>query len=279
MANKLTTSDELEGLTEEEQRTIDDHSSPSAALVHETVRAEGESELERSSLSLALSGLSAGLSIGMSLVTQGLLQQHLPDRPWRELVVPLGYSAGFLIVVLGRQQLFTENTLTPILPLLYHRKLSILRHVLRLWGLVLTANLAATWLFALFLAKSDVFPPETKAAFAAVSASAYAHPFGQTFLSGIMAGWLIALMVWVLPAAGELRALMIVFMTYLIGLAKLSHSIASSVDAFYLVDLGRHGWGDYFGVFFVPTVLGNIAGGTVLVAVLNFGQVAGEIKG
>ena len=102
MANKLTTSDELEGLTEEEQRTIDDHSSPSAALVHETVRAEGEAELERSSLSLLLSGLAAGLSIGMSLVTQGLLQQHLPDQPWRDLVVPLGYSAGFLIVVLGR---------------------------------------------------------------------------------------------------------------------------------------------------------------------------------
>ena len=276
--NKLTASDQLEGLSDEEQRTIDRHSTPSAALVHETIRAEGEAELERSNLSLALSGLAAGLSIGMSLVTEGLIRQHLPDQPWRELVLPLGYSTGFLIVVLGRQQLFTENTLTPILPLLFHRKLSILRHVLRLWGLVLLSNLAATALFALFLSKSDVFPPETKAAFGAVSSSVYEHGFTHTVLSGIMAGWLIAMMVWILPVAGPARIWVIVIMTYLIGLLKLSHSIAASVEGLFLVDMGSATLGQYFGVFLIPTLIGNILGGVILVAVLNYGQVATDIE-
>ena len=276
--NKLTASDQLEGLSDEEQRTIDRHSTPSAALVHETIRAEGEAELERSNLSLALSGAAAGLSIGMSLATQGLLRQHLPDAPWRELVTPLGYSTGFLIVVLGRQQLFTENTLTPILPLLVHRKPSILLDVCRLWGLVLAANLAATWLFALFLAKSDVFAPETKAAFAAISGDVYAHGFGHVLLSAVMAGWLIALMVWILPAAGQARLWIIVIMTYLIGLLKLSHSIAGSVEGFYLMETGSATLGQYLVVFLVPTLIGNILGGVILVAVLNYGQVAVDIE-
>lgn len=275
--NKLVASEELQGLTAAERRTIDRHSSPSAALVHETIRAEGETELRRGNVSLLLSGISAGLSIGMSLVVQGLLTRYIPDAPWKPLIVPFGYAAGFFIVILGRQQLFTENTLTPILPLLYHKKLSILVQVARLWALVLFANLVATFLFAAFAARSGVFEPETQAAFAHVAGEVYGHPFVHTVLSGMMAGWLISLMVWILPASGAARPWMVILMTYLIGVCKLSHSIAGSVDGFYMVVTGAHTLGDYFGQFLIPTVIGNIAGGVTLVAVLNYGQVAEEI--
>jgi formate/nitrite transporter FocA (FNT family) len=275
--NKLVPSEELGELTAAERRTIDRHSAPTAALVHETIRAEGESELRRSNLSLALSGIAAGLSIGMSLVVQGLLRQHLPDAPWRPLVVPIGYATGFAIVILGRQQLFTENTLTPILPLLFHKKLSILIQVARLWGLVLVANLFATFLFASFLARSGVFEPATQAAFAQVSGEVYGHPFWHEVLSGGMAGWLISLMVWILPASGAARPWMVIMMTYLIGVCKLSHSIAGSVDGLYLVITGAQPLAAYFGQFLIPTVIGNIVGGVALVAVLNYGQVAEEI--
>src|SRR4051812_30179237 len=91
--------------------------SVSARIVHEAVLAEGLEELERTSAALAWSGLAAGLSMGFSLAAEGLLRAHLPDTSWRPLVDRLGYSIGFLIVILGRQQLFTENTLTVILPL------------------------------------------------------------------------------------------------------------------------------------------------------------------
>ena len=91
---------------------------PNALVVHEVIRAEGTEELRRAPSALAWSALAAGLAMGFSLVSEGLLRAHLPDAPWRPLVSKLGYSVGFLIVVLGRQQLFTENTLTPVLPLL-----------------------------------------------------------------------------------------------------------------------------------------------------------------
>src|SRR3954468_20318659 len=129
----------------EHQQHVDseaeEKSAPSAHVVYEAIRIEGRHELERKNSSLAWSGLAAGLSMGFSFVTMAVLHHHLPDTPWRPLIATLGYSIGFLIVILGRQQLFTENTLTVILPLLNRKTLSDLCKVLHLWTVVLIANL------------------------------------------------------------------------------------------------------------------------------------------
>ena len=134
----------------------EEKSAPSAHVVYEAIRREGRHELGRQSSSLAWSGLAAGLSMGFSFVTQALLEHHLPDTPWRPLIASLGYSVGFLIVILGRQQLFTENTLTPVLPLLHNRDAGTFVRVLRLWGLVLVANLAGTIIVAAAIAWTPV---------------------------------------------------------------------------------------------------------------------------
>src|SRR5579884_3436773 len=101
-----------------EHEEADQLRSPAGSVVYKAVCKEGADELERPSSALFWSGLAAGLSMGFSLVTEGLLSAYLPDSHWRPLVAKFGYSLGFLIVILGRQQLFTENTLTVILPLL-----------------------------------------------------------------------------------------------------------------------------------------------------------------
>src|SRR3954468_21507961 len=147
----------LDTLSHQQKEEVESQSRPNAALIHETIRAEGESELKRTAPALLLSGLAAGLSMGFSLVVQGELHANLPAGPTRVLLSPLGYTVGFLIVVLGRQQLFTENTLTPILPLLHNRDLSTLRRVVRLWALVLTSNIVGTWLVAAALAHTSLF--------------------------------------------------------------------------------------------------------------------------
>ena len=92
-----------------------------ALVIHEIVRDQGEEELERSFSGLAWSGIAAGLSIGFSFLVQATLEAFLPDAPWRPLVAGFGYSIGFLIVILGRQQLFTETTLTVVIPVLTRR--------------------------------------------------------------------------------------------------------------------------------------------------------------
>jgi formate/nitrite transporter FocA (FNT family) len=276
--NQLSASRHLTELSGEERESIDEQSRPSATLIHETIRAEGESELERKAYALFLSGLAAGLSMGLSLIVQGLLQSRLPEAPWRELVSPLGYTAGFLVVVLGRQQLFTENTLTPMLPLLHNRDAHTLLRVARLWAVVLVANLLGAYCVALTVSQTGVFDPEVKRAFGEISAHTIGFGFWVTFLKAVFAGWLIALMVWLLPAAESSRPMVILLITYVVALGQFSHIIAGAIDAFYLTATGAAGWSDIAGRFFAPTLLGNIVGGVALVAVLNYGQVAPEIE-
>src|SRR5581483_2356331 len=107
---------------QQEREEAEERSAPKGSVVYEAIRQEGEDELSRSTASLAWSGLAAGLSMGFSFVSESILRAHLPESNWRLLVAKLGYGVGFLIVILCRQQLFTENTLTVILPLLRQRR-------------------------------------------------------------------------------------------------------------------------------------------------------------
>lgn len=269
--------EKIPDLPPRKKKAIEAQSRPNAALIHETIRAEGESELDRTAGALLLSGLAAGLSIGLSLVLEGIIHAHLPEATWKPLVSSFGYTVGFLVVVLGRQQLFTENTLTPILPLLHNKDAQTFLRVIRLWSLVLAANVAATWIFASAIAHTTVFAPETKQAFAEISTKVIASPFGTTMIKAIFSGWLIALMVWLLPAAETARAAVIIIITYVIAVGGFTHIVAGSVDAAYLVVTGHATMADYAWRFFLPTLIGNVIGGVTLVAALNFGQVAPEI--
>ncbi len=189
-------------LTQNEEQEVRKRTSIRAEVVFETVRREGESEISRPAAALAFSGLAAGLSMGFSLVGIGILRTYLPDAPWRTLAENLGYTLGFLIVVMGRQQLFTENTLTAILPVLdAPETIKKLVQMLRLWGIVLFTNLVGAAMFAQVAAHSSIFPDNVKASFLAIGLQALHPSWGEIFGRGILAGWLIALMVWLLPAA------------------------------------------------------------------------------
>jgi formate/nitrite transporter FocA (FNT family) len=249
-----------------------------AKVVYEAVRLEGEEELERPAIALAWSALAAGLSMGFSLLAESALTSYLPDASWRPLLARAGYSLGFLIVILGRQQLFTENTLTVILPLLLHKNLEMFGKVLRLWSIVLSANIAGTFLFALLVARTHFLEPAIQRAMLDISAAHIGPDFWTIALRAVFAGWLIALMVWMMPDAASSRVFIILFITYVISICSLSHIIAGSAAVFYLVVLGKLSLARYFTAFFFPTILGNIVGGVSLVAALAHAQVLGGKK-
>jgi formate/nitrite transporter FocA (FNT family) len=265
-------------LDRKEQRQAAAGAPMGALVIHEIVRAQGEEELERSFSGLAWSGVAAGLSIGFSFLVQATLQANLPDAPWRSLIAGFGYSIGFLIVILGRQQLFTETTLTAIIPVLTRRNLKTILLALRVWAIVLTANLVATWVFAAISAFPGVFRPETMQAMQALAAHTMAGPFWHTLLTGGSAGWLIGLMVWLLPSAHASRALIIILLTYVIAICQFPHIIAGSVEAAFAVLTGHATVGGYAFDFLLPTLIGNTAGGTILAALLNHAPIAGELN-
>lgn len=276
MADEPHESEDTVELSESERDEVEDRGRPRAAVLHETIRAEGEEELERPASALFWSALAAGLSMGFSLVAMAAIHEALPDTPWRHLVVALGYAFGFVIVIMGRQQLFTENTLTPVLPLLHHFEARTAGRLLRLWGVVLVANVIGTLVVAAVLAKTSVFPESLKTSALALADHAMQGSAAVHFLRAIFAGWLIALIVWILPAAEQSRVFVIVAFTYLIGVAGLSHVIAGSVEAGYGVFAGSITAADFVGRFFLPVLIGNVLGGVSLVAALAHAQVMAD---
>ena len=247
-----------------------------AKTTYEVIRREGDRELVRSSDALFWSGLAAGLSMGLSFLGEGLLRSHLPDVPWRPLVAKLGYSFGFVVVILGSQQLFTENTLTPMVPLLSKRSSVTLRDVLRLWTIVFLANLLGSLLFALALGRLAVVEPETSRALSDVAREAMRHDWWTTVLHAVYAGWIIALLVWMLPAAESGKLPVIVLMTWLIGVGGFAHVVAGSSEVFYSAWRGEATWAQAVLGFIVPSLIGNMIGGATLVAALNHAQATSD---
>ena len=262
--------------TEKEQEEVKQASS--AHDIHEAILQEAETELDRPADALFWSGLAAGLSMGFSMIGHGLLKTYLPKAEWSTLIDSFGYSLGFVIVILGKQQLFTENTLTPMLPLLERKDFRTFWRVMRLWGIVLLANLTGALLLAFVIAKTTVFSPSVLKSFDEIGYTMLEPGFSTTLLRGIFAGWLIALMVWILPNAQSGRLWIIILITYIIGVAHFSHVIAGAVETFTLAATQKASWGDVLGDFILPALIGNIIGGVILVAVINHAQVQGSKK-
>jgi formate-nitrite transporter family protein len=265
-------------LDEKQQKQAGDRAPPGAIVIHEIVREQGLEELARSASSLAWSGTAAGLSIGFSFVAQATLQTRLPDTGWRPLISSFGYSLGFLIVILGRQQLFTETTLTALIPALTHRNLTTFARTMRVWGIVLFFNLAATLVFAFVLSRHGIMPQNTVTAMIAISARIFGTHFWHTVIMAGAAGWIIGLMVWLLPAANATQPIIIILLTYTISICEFPHIVAGSVEAFFATFSGHASVVDYLTEFLVPTLLGNVLGGTLLAALLNHAPVAEHLK-
>jgi formate/nitrite transporter FocA (FNT family) len=266
-------------LSDHEKQEAEDRTSVKATVVHEAIRYDGEEELNRASSALAWSALAAGFSMGLSLVAMALFRAYLPDTPWRPLIVRLGYPLGFLVVITGRQQLFTENTLTAIIPLLVQRNLETLIRVVRLWTVVFVANIVGAELFAWVVATTPMFHPEIRHAMFELAKEAADVTFGVAILRGIFAGWLIAMVVWMLAAVDTGRLTIIIIITYIVGLAGLTHIIAGSVEVLFLVMVGYKTFWSILVGYMLPTLIGNCIGGVSLTAALNHAQaVSGRAK-
>jgi formate-nitrite transporter family protein len=265
-------------LDRDEEKQANEYAKVPSSVIFEAIRREGEHELLRPLSALWWSGVAAGLAISTSVLAKGFLASILPHTDWAAGITNLGYTVGFLIVILGRMQLFTENTITPILPLFLAPTRSKVFQIARLWGVVFTANLLGCIAAALVLVYGRIVPEARFEGVLAVSrhyaeATAFEH-----FAWGIPAGFLIAALVWILPrmeSAGEI--LMIVIVTYVIGLGGMSHVVAGATELFILVARGEHGLGPAVFEGILPALAGNVLGGTGIFAALTYAQVRAEI--
>lgn len=246
----------------------------SAAEIHENVRVVAEEEMGRPATDLAWSALAAGLTIGFSFVAAAYLTLWVPPA-YAPAAIAAGYPLGFIFVVQARNQLFTENTLEPVIPFLEKRDRSTLMRVLRLWAIVLAGNLIGALLFGLLAGRTPLFDAPMQRALAQVATLGTSGGFGVVVYRAIFGGWLVALMAW-LVASTRSTGTQVVYIwltTAPIAAFGFRHSIAGAVEAFYLALTGAASWGSMIGAFLIPAIIGNIIGGVVLVAMLNHGQV------
>jgi len=251
-------------LSGNEQGDVEEKRPPRAAVLHEIIRREGEHELKRGVAALGWSSLAAGMSMGFSLLARGLLHAHLGDFPGRFLVENFGYCFGYLVVILARQQLFTENTMTAVLPLMTEPSLRKFGSLLRMWGIVLIAY---------GILHLQQFDSETQAAFTDIGKELMKNSPLQMFTKGILAGWLIATLVWLLPSVEKTKIAIIVIVTYLIAIGGFTHIIVGTIESLYLVFAGDLSFAGYALRFALPTLAGNIVGGSFIFALISHAQV------
>ena len=250
------------------QRDLD---RPTANQIYEQVSLNAKRELSRKTLPLALSGVVGGLTMGLTGLSVSIMMAMVGTSPAGKVAALFFYPMGFMVVILGRSQLFTENTLYPVALMLAER-----RHylaTLRLWATVFPANILGAFLFAMLAAKTGALKPEYLAALSALGTEAAGVTASHAFWSGVVGGWIIAMVAWLVSGSHSITGsvMLIWTMTFIVGLGHFAHCIATSGEILAAV---LHG--DLpalrFLAWLAPATAGNIAGGCLLVTLLEYGQ-------
>lgn len=228
-------------------------------------------ELRRSNQKLAFSGIAGGLTMGLTgLAVAAMRSLSLPGQS--PLLPYLLYPIGFIAVIIGRAQLFTENTLYPVVLVLDERRH--VRSTLRLWGVVFASNLIGAFMFAALAAKSSALRPDVLSQLIHLGEGSASGSVSHFFWSGIIGGWLIALVAWTVTAShwtiGQVA--MVYMLTFVVGIGRFAHCIAGSGEILSAVIVGTVSIGEYLR-WLMPATAGNICGGILMVSLLNYGQV------
>lgn len=238
---------------------------------------QAETELQRPTRELLLSGFAAGIEIGFGPFLMALVltsTQGVYSEPTVELLIATAYSVGFIIVILGRSELFTEHTALAVQPVLARR--ASVGRLLRLWGLIYVANIAGAAVFAAFAAWIGPELGEAESwAFTQIASKYVDHVWWLLLIGGILAGWLMGLLAWLVTAGRDTigQIVLIWLVTTGISLAHLQHSIAGTVEVLAGVFSGPEITWTEFGRFLFWATLGNAIGGVVFVALLKYGHI------
>ena len=245
---------------------------PSAQEIYEQVANNARQELGRSTISLIISGLAGGIFMGLSALGTAIAMSMLGPSTQAQFVAKMFYPIGFIVVILGRSQLFTENTLYPVALVLAEKK-----HfwkTMRLWAAVLPSNVFGALSFAALAGLTGAISPEVVHSLNQLGLDAIHHPPATIFWSGVMGGWIIATVAWLVSGSHSITGSVIIIwlLAFVVGLGNFAHCIAASGEVFAAILTGHAPW-MAFPAWFIPAVAGNICGGVGMVTLLEYGQV------
>ena len=258
------------------ERRQEESSRPHALDIYERICEDTEEELGRPEGSLFFSALFAGFTIGLSALAVALATVSLtPEVQSTAFIASLLYPVGYLAVIIGRSQFFTENTLYPVM--LTMRKSEFLGRTSRLWAIVFSMNLVGALIFAMLAVLTGALDESVQSELVSNGVKYTEGSFVDTFWSAVLVGFLLATVAWLVEGCDTVtgRVAVIWALTFFVSLASLDHSVATTVTAFCSLLEGQLAFGDTL-AWLAPTFLGNVLGGVVIVASLNYGQVREE---
>lgn len=258
------------------ERRQEESSRPHALDIYERVCDDTAEELSRPQGSLFFSGLFAGLTIGLAPLAVALVSTSLgEDVKSTAFIASLLYPIGYVAVIIGRSQFFTENTLYPVMLTL--RRGEYLNRSARLWLIVLTMNLVGAFIFAGLAIWSGALDSPVKDQLVANGVDFTSGEFWDTFWSAIVTGFLLALVAWLVEGCDTVtgRVAVIWSLAFIVSLGSFDHCIATTVTAFAALLDGALSLGETI-EWFIPVLAGNIVGGVAIVASINYGQVREE---
>lgn len=264
----------------QEQEIIEEGESESLSSpeIYIEVAREGIEEMQRPSISLFWSAIAAGFLISFSLIAKAALHVETYDLPAGYAIESMGYTIGFILVIYCRLQLFTENTITPVLPTIAAPSARNLGNLGRVWGISLSANFIGTAIMAALFAFTPVVTPETLEAMIYISEKVAAMGFMESLVKGLPSGLLIAALVWMRPSSGESFLGLVFLITYVIAIGDFTHVVVGSCEIFLLAWSGQGALAEMALTNILPTLLGNVIGGTVLFALIAWVQIRRELR-
>ena len=236
--------------------------------VFQRIIAAADEEIDTGTRELFFSSLAAGFAITLTF----LIYSSMTAKTDNPVLAAMLYPIGFIYIILGGYQLYTENTLPPVALVL--ERLASLPALFRTWVVVAVGNFAGGLFGALILAQTGVFSPEAAAAAIDISQKGVETGVWDLFFKAGFAGLIVAGVVWLDFAARETvsRFFLVYIAFLLIPLADLFHVVVSFTELMYLVFLGEAALLSGLVGFVLPVLLGNTIGGVVLVTLVNYFQ-------
>ncbi|HEX5174353.1 MAG TPA: formate/nitrite transporter family protein [Gaiellaceae bacterium] len=249
---------------------------PQPEDIYRRTKEEGERRLERPILEMVSTGLAAGFDIVAGVVALGIVDASLKARYGPGLAhvfASLAFGIGFVFLVVGRGELFTENFLVPIAGL-DHRRRSSWLNLAKLWTTSPVANVLGGLVMILILTTHGVLPPGTSAALAGNAASIHAHGTLTLFASAVFAGALITAMTWFVE--GQESMLVRVAVAWIAGallaLGSFDHVIVVTLELIFGYRFGAQFQWTFIVVNFFLAAGGNMLGGIGLVTLNRLTQ-------
>lgn len=236
--------------------------------IFQRVVASADEEVEATDRELLLSGVAAGFAITLTFLGSAVGAAVSSN----EFLAAILYPIGFIYIILGRYQLYTENTLPPVALVL--TRLASIPKLLRIWSIVLLGNILGAGLGAFVLAHGNVLEPETARMATNLGKHGLSVGWWALFYKAVFAGWLVAGVVWLDHAARDTitRFVLIYVVFYTISAGNLYHVVVTGCEALYYVFIGGATLSAVFTEFWLPVFLGNTIGGVFLVTLVNYGQ-------